>query len=76
MNDGTFSPHGASYNQGENQDEKRCCVMRDLDRVIGYEEIKNELARLIGGAELTDKVYESAEEMKKLADERKKEVRA
>jgi DNA repair protein RecN (Recombination protein N) len=43
---------------------------------LDNEEIKNELARLIGGAELTDKVYESAEEMKKLADERKKEVRA
>ncbi|MBR5180377.1 MAG: DNA repair protein RecN [Lachnospiraceae bacterium] len=38
-------------------------------------EIKNELARLIGGAELTDKVYESAEEMKKLADARKQEIR-
>ena len=38
-------------------------------------EIRDELARLIGGAELTEKVYESAEEMKKLADERKKEIR-
>ena len=39
-------------------------------------DIVNELARLIGGAELTDKVYESAKEMKKLADERKKEIRS
>ena len=40
------------------------------------EEIIGELARLIGGAELTDKVYESAREMKKLADERKKSIRS
>ena len=43
-------------------------------RKLGDEEIINELARLIGGAELTDKVYESAGEMKKLADERKKSI--
>lgn len=45
-------------------------------RKLGDEEIINELARLIGGAELTDKVYESAGEMKKLADERKKSIRS
>ncbi|MBR4343809.1 MAG: DNA repair protein RecN [Lachnospiraceae bacterium] len=37
--------------------------------------IKDELARLIGGAELTEKVYESALEMKTLADKRKTEIR-
>ena len=45
-------------------------------RKLEDEEIINELARLIGGAELTDKVYESAGEMKKLADERKKSIRS
>ena len=44
-------------------------------RKLEDNEIKNELARLIGGAELTDKVYESAVEMKKLADERKALIR-
>ena len=33
------------------------------------------MARLTGGAELTEKVYESAVEMKKLADQRKSEIR-
>ncbi|MCR4624869.1 MAG: DNA repair protein RecN [Lachnospiraceae bacterium] len=45
-------------------------------RRLGDKEITNELARLIGGAELTDKVYESAAEMKKLADERKQSIRS
>ena len=38
--------------------------------------IKNELARLLGGAEITEKVYGSALEMKALADRRKTEIRA
>ena len=44
-------------------------------RKLKDSEIKNELARLIGGAELTDKVYSSASEMKALADKRKAEIR-
>ena len=44
-------------------------------RKLKDSEIKNELARLIGGAELTDKVYSSASEMKALADKRKADIR-
>ena len=44
-------------------------------RMLDDGEIKDELARLTGGAEITEKVYESAIEMKKLADKRKTEIR-
>ncbi len=44
-------------------------------RRLEESEIKNELERLIGGAELTDKVYSSASEMKALADKRKADIR-
>lgn len=44
-------------------------------RQLSDEEIKDELARLIGGAEITDNVITSALEIKALADNRKKEIR-
>lgn len=40
-------------------------------RRLNHEEQVEELARLLGGAEITDKVRENAEEMKRLAGERK-----
>jgi len=48
---------------------------RTAIRRLSDDEIKNELARLTGGAEITSKVYESALEMKSLADKRKIEIR-
>ena len=53
------------------EDGKTKTSIRRLDE----SEIKNELARLTGGAEITEKVYESALEMKTLADKRKKAIR-
>lgn len=38
---------------------------------LNHEEMIDELARLLGGAEITDTVRRNAQEMKKLADERK-----
>lgn len=42
---------------------------------LSKDEIKNELARLIGGAEITETVLTGAVEMKELADRRKTEIR-
>ena len=53
------------------KDGKTRTGIRKLDK----NEITDELARLIGGAELTEKVLESACEMKALADKRKEEIR-
>lgn len=39
-------------------------------------DITNELARMLGGAEITDAVIKSAEEMKKLADQHKSRIMA
>ncbi len=44
-----------------------------IRRLNGTEQTE-ELARLLGGAEITEKVRESAEEMKRLADETKKHI--
>lgn len=44
-------------------------------RQLDEKEIRNELARLLGGAEITQNVLNSADEIKKLADERKQEIR-
>ena len=44
-------------------------------RQLTQTEIKDELARLIGGAEITESVMASALEIKKLADEKKAELR-
>lgn len=43
-------------------------------RQIEDEEITNELARIIGGAQITDTVIDSAVEMKKLANEYKQKI--
>lgn len=45
-----------------------------IHRLSGEETVE-ELARILGGAELTDAVRENAEEMKRLADRRKEEYR-
>lgn len=45
-------------------------------RQLKEDEIKNELARLIGGAEITENVMTSALEIKQLADSKKKEIRS
>ena len=42
--------------------------------MLNHEEQVDELARLLGGAEITEKVRESAEEMKRLAEETKKRI--
>ena len=41
-------------------------------RELKREEITTELARMLGGAEITDAVLQNAEEMKQLADRVKK----
>lgn len=43
-------------------------------RKLGHEEMTGELARLLGGAEITPAVLENAKEMKSLADQEKKEL--
>ena len=43
---------------------------------LGEEEMIRELARMLGGAEITDAVYDNAAEMKKLACERKRKERS
>ncbi len=45
-------------------------------RELSKEERKTEIARILGGAEVTDKVMESAEEMLVLAEKKKKELNA
>ena len=42
---------------------------------LAPEEVRNELARLIGGAEITETVLVGADEMKSLADRKKTEIR-
>ena len=51
-------------------DGRTATSIRALDR----EAMVDELARLLGGAEITETVRQNAEEMKKLAKERKLEV--
>lgn len=46
----------------------------DISR-LSKDQVKNELARLIGGAEITETVLTGAVEMKELADRRKTEIR-
>nr|MCR5625238.1 hypothetical protein [Lachnospiraceae bacterium] len=46
----------------------------NIKKLNKTEEI-NELARILGGVSITDAVMESAEEMKKLADESKKKLK-
>ncbi len=41
-------------------------------RALSDQEIPEELARLLGGAEITEAVYQNAAEMKKLAEEKKR----
>jgi DNA repair protein RecN (Recombination protein N) len=43
-------------------------------RELGENEIVDELARILGGAEITQAVIDNAGEMKKLADRRKEEI--
>lgn len=45
-------------------------------RELGDEEMTAELARLLGGAEITEAVYDNAREMKRLAEQRKQTGRA
>ena len=44
-------------------------------RTLGEEDSVRELARILGGAEVTDAVYQNAREMRALAEERKKALR-
>ncbi len=45
-------------------------------RRLDGEEMVTELARLLGGAQITEAVLENAREMKKLAEERRRGLRA
>ena len=50
------------------KDERTVTEIKELEG----DEITDELSRIIGGAKVTDTVRQSAEEMKKLADDFKK----
>ena len=59
--------------QIEKQVEKG--VTRTHVRKLDEREITREIARILGGAKITDNVLKSAEEMKKLASAQKAQVR-
>ena len=54
----------------------RECMMRVLIEMLDTEESVNELARILGGVEITDSVRESAAEMKQMAEQVKSGLRA